>query len=171
MKSIVVIALSIFSMAAMAQNGPAASPAAKIVQTIGTTEISVEYSRPSLKGREIFGKLVPYGQKWRTGANSATKFTTAKDITVEGKALAAGSYAIFSTPGETTWQVHFFTYTEAYPPTYNDKTPLLTVSVNAAKMNEKVESFMIVFDGLKADGGEMGFIWDSTYVPVQIGAK
>jgi hypothetical protein len=171
MKKIFFALLCLVQLGALAQNGPVASPAAKNTQTIGTTEVTVEYSRPSLKGRELYGTLWPAGKRWRTGANAVTKFTTAKDIVVEGTTLKAGSYAIFTTPAKDSWQVHFFNYDQSYPPTYDAKTPNHTVTVKPAEMSEKVETFMIVFDSLKADGGEMGLIWGNVYVPIQISAK
>ena len=77
---------------------PQPSPAATVTQTIGLTEVSVEYSRPGVKGRTIFGDLVPHDKVWRTGANAVTKITFSDDVTVEGKDLSAGSYAILTKP-------------------------------------------------------------------------
>jgi len=74
---------------------PAPSPSAKIMQTVGLTDFTVAYSRPSMKGRQIFGGLVPYGEVWRTGANAATKISFTDDIKVEGMELKKGDYALF----------------------------------------------------------------------------
>lgn len=150
----------------------AASPASKTTQTVGTTEITVAYSRPSMKGREIFGKLVPFGEMWRTGANSATKISFSKDLKVEGKDLMAGDYALFTTPGKEEWAIHFFKFGEAGAGAYGDKTPALTVKVKPASMGEtKVESFLITFDNLKNDSGQMLIVWDNLVVPVALGVK
>lgn len=82
---------------------PRPSPNAKVSQTVGLTEITVDYSSPAVKGRKVFGGLVPFGQLWRTGANAATKITFSKDVTIEDKAVPAGTYALFSIPTATGW--------------------------------------------------------------------
>lgn len=84
---------------------PRASPFAKVTQTVGLTDITVDYSAPAVKGRKIWGGLVPYDQPWRTGANNATKITFSKDVTVADKPVAAGSYALMTIPGKTAWTI------------------------------------------------------------------
>ena len=84
---------------------PRVSPSAKVTQTVGTTDLTVTYSRPGAKGRVIWGELVPYDKVWRTGANEATTFTTTDPIQFGGKPLAAGTYELFSLPGKDEWQV------------------------------------------------------------------
>lgn len=84
---------------------PRPSPLAKVSQVVGLTEVAVEYSSPAVKGRKIWGTLVPYGELWRTGANMATKVTFSKDVTVADKAVPAGTYALFSIPGKDSWTV------------------------------------------------------------------
>lgn len=93
---------------------PAPSPAAKITQTVGLTEVTIEYNRPSMKGRTIFGDLVPYDANWRTGANASTKITFSDDVEINGKSLKAGTYALFTTPTKQDWQVVFYK-TPAFP--------------------------------------------------------
>src|SRR5215469_12796306 len=96
--------LTICSLPASAQlQLPRPSPAAKVSQTVGLTEISVEYSSPGVKGRKIWGAVVPYGQVWRTGANSTTKITFSKDVTVADTPVPAGSYAFFAIPTAGEW--------------------------------------------------------------------
>lgn len=95
-----------FATPALAQlELPRPSPFAKVVQTVGLTEITVDYSSPAVKGRKIWGGLVPYDKMWRAGANSATKVTFSRDVKVDGKPVAAGSYALFIIPGKATWTV------------------------------------------------------------------
>lgn len=84
---------------------PRPSPNAKVSQMVGLTEVSVDYSSPAVKGRKVFGGLVPFGQLWRTGANAATKITFSKDVTIEDKPVPAGTYALFSIPTATGWTV------------------------------------------------------------------
>lgn len=103
------LALTVFitcSMSAQIQT-PAASPAASLTQTVGLTKISIDYSRPSRRGRKIFGGILPYGTIWRTGANSTTKFSIDKAITLGGKELKAGTYSLYTIPGENEWEVIF----------------------------------------------------------------
>lgn len=99
-------ALLLLSAPAAAQMRlPAASPAAKVEQAVGLTDVSVEYSSPAVKGRPIWGALVPYGQPWRTGANMATKVTFSRDVTFGGKRVPAGSYALVTFPTQQGWTV------------------------------------------------------------------
>jgi hypothetical protein len=84
---------------------PQPSPLAKVSQVVGLTEISVEYSSPAVKGRKIWGGLLPYDELWRTGANSATKVTFSKDVTVADSPVPAGTYALFTIPSKTSWTV------------------------------------------------------------------
>ena len=83
------------------------SPPATALGKVGAASISITYSSPSVKGRKIWGDLVPYGKAWRAGANEATTFLTDKDITVEGKSLKAGKYSVFIVPGEKEWEFIF----------------------------------------------------------------
>ena len=84
---------------------PRPSPFAKVSQDIGLTTVTVDYSSPGVKGRKIWGGLVPYDKQWRTGANRATKITFSRDVTFAGKPVPAGTYALFTIPGKTDWTV------------------------------------------------------------------
>ena len=84
---------------------PAPSPSQKIVQKVGLTDVTVDYSRPSMKGRKIFGGLETYGKVWRTGANENTKVTFSTDFTIDGKEMKKGTYALFTIPGKETWDI------------------------------------------------------------------
>jgi DUF2911 family protein len=100
------LALTVATPAAAQQlDLPRPSPLGKVTQTVGLTDISVEYSSPAVKGRAIWGGLVPYDDLWRTGANAATKITFSKDVSVDGKPVPAGTYALFTIPGKTAWTV------------------------------------------------------------------
>ncbi len=148
---------------------PAASPAASFSQTVGLTEIKGEYSRPGVKGRVIFGDLVPYDKVWRTGANAATKISFSDDVTVEGNDLKAGAYAILTKPGMSSWDVHFYKYESGNFGSYLDKEPDLVVTVTPQELPFSVHNFFITVANLENDGGVLEFIWDKTIVPVQIG--
>ncbi len=149
---------------------PAPSPGAKLTQTIGLTEVTVEYSRPSLKGRTAFGDtgVVPYGSTWRTGANSATKITFSDDVKVGGQSLAKGSYAILSLPGETDWVVMFHVYDKTDWSSYDGKAPAAKVAVKAQKTGHSVETLTFDINNLRSTGGSLDFYWGSTMLSLPI---
>src|SRR5688572_31135717 len=112
LRLIVLSSLVISSAGAQTQQGPrinvpVASPASTVKQKVGFTDVEIAYARPSVKGRKIFGGLLPYGEVWRTGANTATKVTFSTAVKINGTELPAGSYALFSIPGEREWTVIF----------------------------------------------------------------
>lgn len=170
--TLVIFALTAITIDLNAQiKTPAPSPKSVVTQTVGLTDVTVEYSRPSMKGRTLFATdgLVPFGKVWRTGANAATKVTFSDDVTVEGKALEAGSYALFTTPGATSWDVHFFPHTTASSGGYGEATAAAVVSVTPQTMPFELETFLISFDELKDDSGKMEIMWGNTVVPVTVG--
>jgi len=124
---------------------PAPSPLSKVEQKVGLTDITIEYSRPGVKGRKIFGELEAYGKVWRTGANARTKITFSDDVTIAGQSVKAGTYAIFVTPNEASWDVFFYTeYKGAGAPQEWDDAKVAakaTVEVNSLPFN--VETFLI----------------------------
>ncbi len=150
---------------------PAASPLGKVEQRVGLTDISVEYSRPSMKGREIFGGLVPYDEVWRTGANAVTKVTFSDDVMVGGAEVKKGSYALLTKPGKEEWKVMLYPHNSNSYGSYleSDVTPT-TVTAKAWTMPEgvAVETFMMGFDNLTNNSADLYMLWDKTYVPVTI---
>ena len=84
---------------------PQASPHAVLTQAVGTTDVTIDYHRPGVKGRQVWGGLVPYDKVWRTGANEATMITFSDDVTIDGKPLPKGTYSLHTIPGETEWTV------------------------------------------------------------------
>lgn len=150
---------------------PAASPGAKIEQKIGLTDVSVEYSRPSKKGRVVFGDVVPFDVVWRTGANSATKITFSEDVVFGGAEVKKGSYAMLTKPGKKTWSIMLYPHNSTNWSSYteSDVQPV-TVMTDAIMMpsGQDVESFMIGFDNLTNHGADLFLLWEKTYVPVAI---
>jgi hypothetical protein len=124
-----------------------------------------------MRGRVIFGDLVPFGKVWRTGANMRTKFTTDSDLKIEGKELKKGSYAILSVPNKDAWELIFYTEYQAggAPATIDESKVALKVSVKTNPMDYPVENFTIGFGDL-ADGvsGNMYIMWDKTMVMAKI---
>lgn len=149
---------------------PQPSPFTKIEQKVGLTDVTLEYSRPSMKGRKIFGDLVPYGKMWRTGANKNTMVTFSDDVVVDGTTLKAGSYAIFVTPGESSWDVIFYSDIENWgtPREWDDSKVAAKTTVNTYEMPMAVETWTISIDDLKSNSAQIGFIWENTYVGVKI---
>ncbi len=112
------------------------SPKASISQTVGFTDITISYSRPGVKGRKIWGGLVPYDKVWRAGANEATKITFSTDVTIEGKKLAKGSYGFFAIPGKSEWTLIFNKVADQWGAfEYNEAEDALRINVKPEKNN------------------------------------
>ena len=139
---------------------PSPSPGATVMQTIGVTDVTVKYSRPSLKGRTPFtGEFVPAGKVWRTGANTATAFTTTTDLMVNGKMLAAGSYAVLSIPAATEWALIFSKNMSVNEQNYKQDDDVLRVMLTPAKTAEKTETFTIGFNNVTDSTAMMDIMW------------
>ena len=147
---------------------PQPSPTGKIEQVVGLTNVSLEYSRPAMRGRTIFGDLVPYGKLWRTGANKNTTITFSDDVTLDGQTLKAGSYAIFTTPNAESWDVVFYSDTNNWgtPQKWDDTKVAAKTSVKVYNMPMKIESFTISFDNLTNSSAVLGMLWENVYVGV-----
>ncbi len=147
---------------------PQPSPAAKLQQKVGLTDITIEYSRPGVKGRKIFGGLEAFDKIWRTGANKNTTISFSTDATVDGQTLKAGTYAIFTKPGEETWDVYFYTDTENWgaPAEWDESKVAAKTSVKAYEVPFNVETFTIDINSITNNGGTLEFIWEKTYVGV-----
>jgi len=142
------------------------SPPAKEVQEVGDATITINYSQPSVRGRDIFGGLVPYNEVWRTGANEATTFETDKDIMVNGKKLPAGKYALFTIPNDDEWIIIFNKKHEqwgAYDYTSEDDVLRITAKPEKNKPTEKMK-FVITPEGM------IHLDWDETRVPFSVEA-
>jgi hypothetical protein len=148
---------------------PAPSPFSKIEQKVGLTDVTVEYSRPSMRGRAVFGNLVPYGKLWRAGANKNTMITFSDDVVVAGTTLKAGSYAIFITPNEKSWDVVFYSDTNNWgaPKELDGSKVAAKVSVDTMKMPMTVETFTMTLDNLTNSSAELSILWESTMANVK----
>ena len=149
---------------------PAPSPSSKVTQMVGLTEVTIEYSRPSVKGRTIFGDLVPYGSLWRTGANAATKISFDKDVQVGGQDLKAGSYALITKPGKAEWAVMLFEHTSGNWGTYtkDDVKAAATVMVKPMDIGVNVESMLIDVNNITANSATIDLVWASTAVAIPL---
>ena len=168
---LLVAVLGLFVVEAQAQiKTPAASPSAKVKQTVGLTDITVEYSRPSMKGRSIFGAngLVSYGKKWRTGANAATKITFSDDITISDVAVKKGSYAILTVPSAASWAVEFHPYEGGSWSSYQEKTPAATMTAEVSTLPFDLETFLISFDKLTDSSADLEFMWENKVATLKL---
>ncbi len=165
-----ILAVGFLTMATAQIKTPAPSPGAKITQTVGLTDITVEYSRPSMKGRTIFGGLVPYGEMWRTGANKNTMVTFSAPVNISGKDLKAGTYSLFTVPGQTEWEIIFYTDTENWgtPEKWDAAKEAVRFKAKAEKIDFGIESFMIDLGDLTNDGCVVGIGWEKTWVSFPI---
>tara|TARA_B110000459_G_scaffold203183_1_gene258645 strand:+ start:1964 stop:2830 length:867 start_codon:yes stop_codon:yes gene_type:complete len=155
---------------AVAQEMPQPSPAAKVEQRIGLTDVTVEYSRPSVKGRKIFGELVPNDVTWRTGANKNTLITFTDDVKIGGQSLAAGTYSVFTIPSEKNpeWTVMFNSVTDGWGEGKYDKAnDVVTVSAEP-KTIAKQESMLFSFDNLTDKTGDLVLAWDVVAISIKI---
>ncbi len=147
---------------------PQPSPFSKLEQKVGLTDVTLEYSRPGVKGRSVFGDLVPYGKMWRTGANKNSIITFSTDATIAGQTLKAGSYAIFTKPSKKSWEVYFYTDTENWgtPRNWDDAKVAARVKTNVEMGSSHIESFTIQVSDLSNTGATLEILWAKKYVAV-----
>lgn len=155
----------------MQSNTKKASPAQTVALKRGEKDVTVSYYRPSKKGREVFGGLVPYGEVWRTGANEATTFTTKNELVIGGKLLPAGEYTLWTIPERDKWTVIFNNEQYTWGTGFDGKasreaeTDVLTVEVPTEVLSVPLEQFTISFnESIPA----MELAWDQTKVSVPI---
>lgn len=167
--------LTFFVVATLSYNAtaqiqtPAPSPHAKIEQTVGLTEVTVEYSRPNMRGRTVFGDLVPYDKLWRTGANQNTMVTFSTDVTISGSKVKAGTYAIFTKPGKSNWEVYFYSDTQNWgtPQNWDESKVVAKATPEVYTMPMAIETFTITIDDVASGSAVIGILWEETYVGVK----
>jgi len=148
---------------------PAPSPGAKFSQDVALLKVEVDYSRPSVKGRKIFGDLVPFGEMWRTGANASTKVTFSENVKVGGVDLPKGTYALYTIPDEKEWTIIFYKNTSfgGVPgKDFNEADVAARFMVAPAKLKEPVETFTIAINDLKNSGADLELTWENTKVSI-----
>jgi len=148
---------------------PAASPACTLKQRVGLTDIEIVYSRPGVKGRTIFGGIVPYGQVWRTGANQATKITFSTPVKLNGADIPAGTYALFTIPGENEWTIIINKGAAQWGAfQYDEKADVARFKVTPIQLAEQIETFTIEFNRIRDESAVMNLVWDHTVVPIKL---
>ena len=166
-----ILFIGLFAMADAQITTPAPSPKSTVKQTIGLTDVTVEYSRPSVKGRTIFGDLVPYNQLWRTGANESTDITFSDDVVFGGKSVAAGTYALYTFPGENQWRVILYEDADLWGSpgdNFDQGKVVAQAEVEPTAFEGIIESFSIGFDHLRNNSAHLTMGWENTMVSVPI---
>lgn len=169
-KIIFVLASLIASYVLNAQvKTPAPSPRCTMTQVVGLTDVVLDYSRPSSKGRAVFGDLVPFGKLWRTGANANTTVSFSEDVVINGNTLKKGKYALFTTPKADMWEVIFYTDTDNWgtPEEWNANKVAVLTNVNPVNLNQNVESLTIGIGNLTNDSATLDISWEKTMVSVK----
>ena len=149
---------------------PQPSPATSITQMVGLTEIELEYSRPSMRGREIFGNLVPYDKIWRTGANENSVISFSTSVKIGDSTVPAGKYSIYTIPGIDSWE--FILYSDAnnwgLPSEWDENKVIVKITEPSFKQAFPVESFQFSMVDLSNNSFTLGIAWDDVYVPITI---
>lgn len=164
-------ACSVF-LGTQAQTLPKPSPTAEVKQEIGVASVSLEYSRPGVKGRKVFGELVPYGELWRFGANSCTKITTNESLFFGSNELKAGTYSVFAIPNQdSSWEIIFNTDTKQGGTTDYTKDKDVFHVKAAAKQNSFTETFTVNFDNVTDNSANLAVLWENVRVEVPFTLK
>lgn len=148
---------------------PAPSPKSTLTQVVGLTDVTIEYSRPSAKGRIIFGDLVPFGKLWRTGANANSTVTFSEDVVINGSTLKKGKYALYTEPKADMWEVIFYSTTDNWgtPENWNVNNVALSTNVDPIVLGNNVESFTIGVNNITNDSATLDISWEKTMVSVK----
>ena len=147
---------------------PAPSPTQTVQQEFGISSVQLIYSRPGMRGRKVFGDLVPYGKVWRTGANQATRIKFNDDVMIGGQPLKAGEYALYTIPNENEWEVIINKGSANWGTNYKQEDDILRVKVKPVRLNDAVESFTMQFDNVKATSADLRIMWEKTAVVVPV---
>jgi len=147
---------------------PAPSPTQTIKQDFGLSAIELIYSRPAMKGRKIFGDLVPWNKVWRTGANNATRLKFTDDVMIGGKALKAGEYALYTVPGDKEWEIIINKGSANWGTNYKQEDDLFRIKAMPMKLTETVENFTMQFANVKPTSTDLHIMWDKTAVAIPI---
>ncbi|WP_367865809.1 DUF2911 domain-containing protein [Pedobacter sp. WC2423] len=172
LKTTLLVALAISLNADLKAQGisiPQPSSGQTLIQDFGLGKITVKYSRPNTKGRKVFGELEPYGSVWRTGANGATTITFTDNVTLEGQAVPAGDYALFTIPGKTEWTVILNKNTKqwgAYD--YKESEDFLRFKVKPGTARDRAETFTIGFTDVLPTKAVMQLAWENVVVPIHM---
>lgn len=149
---------------------PQPSPFSKVEQKVGLTDVTIEYSRPGMRGRQIFGNLVPYGEIWRTGANANTTISFSDDVKIGGKDLKKGTYALYTKPNKDSWEVIFYSDSNNWgnPEKWDESKVALKTTAEVSQLPFDMETFTIFLDDLKNEGAVLNIVWENTVASLPI---
>ena len=168
----IIIALAIilanFSIEAQVKT-PQSSPKATIQQSVGLTDVEIEYSRPSARGRAVFGNLIPFGKVWRTGANENTTISFSDDVVIDGKTLKKGKYSLYTVPKIESWEIIFYKTTDNWgnPEEWKEENVALRATVKPETLNKSVDTFTIGISGLDNNFAFLEISWKNSYVALK----
>jgi hypothetical protein len=161
---VVAISMALIAQSATSQlETPQPSPKGKIEQKVGVMNVSISYSRPGMKGRKIFGGLVPFGQEWRTGANEPTTITFSDPVKLAGQDVAAGTYSLYTMPGEQEWAIIINKKTTGGPPR-DVKEDVVTFKVKPSRTSTPIETFTINISDISTNTADLELAWENTVV-------
>ncbi len=168
--NLILIAILCLSFSASAQlNLPRDSQRAEVAQTVGDTRVALVYHRPNTKGREVWGKIVPYNEVWRTGANENTTFETNHDLKINGQTLPAGKYGLHTIPNKDEWTIIFNKVNDAWGSfTYKPENDQLRVTAKPQIVAESQETMSLGFENIKPTSAEVAVRWEKLRVPFTI---
>jgi hypothetical protein len=169
--AVLLIALFITTTAFSQQlKTPAPSPTQTLDQAFGLSNIKIEYSRPGVKGRVVFGDLVPFDKVWRTGANATTKITFGDTVSVEGKMLPAGTYGLYTIPGKSSWDILFYKDLTlgGDVANYKQENEVMRVTVKPIALAEKVETFTMNVGDITSNSANIEIMWERTKVAIKV---
>ncbi|MFN0048289.1 MAG: DUF2911 domain-containing protein [Cytophagales bacterium] len=165
MKKLILIIAAFVAFQSFSQiNAPITSPPSTVTQKVGIIDVKVEYNRPSVKGRKIFGDLLPFGKPWRTGANSPTKITFSDSVIISGKKIAGGTYALYSIPNAKEWTIIFGKKTNVNADNHKEEDDAIRFNVPVETVAYLTESFAFGFENLGKFSADLVLKWENTAV-------
>ena len=152
---------------------PQASPNSKLIQNVGLSEIAIEYSRPSIKGRNIMGDLVAYGEIWRTGANNISTISFNDEVSINNKLIPKGKYSLLTKPNEKSWDIYFLKYDEDQRvlnliKNWDDQIIISELNIPVIYTNNKVETFTIDINDITNNGANINLTWENTLIKIPV---
>jgi hypothetical protein len=171
LRTVSIMAILLTTVAAQQDKSKRASPPGTAEVTLNGKKVTIDYSRPSMKGRKIMGELVPYGQVWRTGANEATTLNTETDLNIGGTHVPAGKYTLYTLPSENTWKLIINKQTGQWGTEYHPEQDLARVDMQKSQTQQPVEQFTISFDKKSENSADLVMEWENTRLTVPVKAQ
>jgi hypothetical protein len=168
---LVVMTVAVLGVIVVAQGKPASPPGEATLKFDDGKTVTIQYSRPSMRGRKIFGGLVPYDEVWRTGANAATSLKTDVALTIGGASVPAGSYTLYTLPGASAWKLIINKQTGQWGTEYDKSQDLARVDMKVSQRSSPLEEFTISFEKTGGGSATLKLEWDTTVASVDVKEK